>query len=247
MALDPAAWRRLAGSEFNARLSDDPELRRLSERSSDADRRAALLPLLELLGMAALKIGRLPVRPLTVARWALLWALGSPLATGRAEELDDLALDVALFVLSRWDLRRLDLAPDEIPAAASGLRRGPGLPLPAVAEELRAMVDAAFRPLLALPAPAASGPVRFDAAWAAETGAMAARESGMPLDYCLHVMPLSAVYNLLTARIRRLSPGPFGRMAPADPGISAAIDRRIMEIAADFLAEKRESDHAGSV
>ena len=100
-----------ADAEFRRILSDDPELARL--RKCSYDRALESRVLLEVLGLGDFRIGALPVRPLTIARIALLWLLGSPFVTGgNCTESD---LDVALYILAQFDLR-------EIPVATSGIR-----------------------------------------------------------------------------------------------------------------------------
>ena len=72
--------RRLATPEFSRLLAADPELRRLNSLTLDRGAEGALL--FEVAGFGVSRIGRLPVRALTAAKWSLLWLLESPFVVG---------------------------------------------------------------------------------------------------------------------------------------------------------------------
>ena len=82
-----AQLRLLATPEFNAILAADPELNYLASLKYNeiAEKRV----LLELLGLGDYRIGKLPVRPLTAAKWAFLWMFDSPLVTDAAMTAED--------------------------------------------------------------------------------------------------------------------------------------------------------------
>lgn len=231
------ALRQLTGdAEFRRRLSEDPELARL--RRCSYDRALESRVLLEVLGVGDFRIGQLPVRPLTIARIALLWMVGSPFVLGgNCTESD---LDVALYVLSQYDLRRIPVATAEIPAAAAGFRGATGLAPAAAAEEIDAMFRSACSPFSLLPPrnDRRGDEQQHDAEWASALAGIAARESGLPFDHCLHEMSMSTVAWLYINYLRRESAdGERIRRRPPDE-IAGQIHRRVKLIAEKYLRGK---------
>jgi len=226
--------RLLAGEEFNTILAADHELARL--RRLVYDRALESRVLLEILGLGYFKIGELPVRPLTAAKIAMLWMLGSPFVTG--EEVTASDLDVACFLLAQPDLRRIAAAPTEIPAAAAGFAAATGLDFADAVDEVKAMFRSAFAPLAMLPydEEKTDEEPHFDGEWTVAYAGLAARESGMPLDHCLHEMSFSTVAGCVVNQYRResIDNTKIRRRPPAE--ISAKISARIEELADQFLA-----------
>ena len=236
--------RLLASEEFNNILSADPELARL--RRLVYNRALESRVLLEVLGIGYFKIGDLPVRPLTIAKIAMLWMLASPFVIGG--EVTESDLDVAYFLLAQPDLRRIPAAPAEIPAAAAGFAASTGLDFDEAVEEVKAMFQSAFAPLTLLPdddddAKNDEEP-HYDGEWAIAYAGVAARESGMPLDYCLHEMSFSTVAGCVVNQYRRDSIDGSKIQHRPSAEISAEIDARIDELANRFLADRRRGNNA---
>ena len=225
--------RRLTGeAEFRRVLADDPEIERLRHLSYDRALESRVL--LEVLGLGDFRVGKLPVRPLTIARLALLWMVGSPFVTGgNCTESD---LDVALYILAQFDLRRIPVATAEIPAAAAGFRAATGLDPVTAAAEIDAMFRSACSPFSLLPPQNdRHGEVQHDAEWASSLAGIAARESGMTFEHCLHEMSFSAVAWLYINYLRRESAeGERIRRRPPDE-IAGQIHRRVMLLAEQYL------------
>lgn len=236
MMFSPDDYRILAGEDFNALLAQDAELKRLEGLKYDKTLEARFL--MEVLGVGDFRIGKLPVRPLTAAKWAFLWLLESPFVIGG--KIDAADVDIILYVLSVWDIREIAVAPHEIPAAASDYRLAPGIPMEEVRSEVRQIVNAAFLPLEMLPPSAGSSsePERFDGIWATHVAGLAARESGMSFNYCLHRMSLSAVCGFFVNwRRREGSDADQIRRRPNEE-IQALISARVDALATDFLNKK---------
>lgn len=229
--------RLLAGREFNAVLAADEELKRLD--GLKYDKAAETRVLLEVLGVSRYYIGSLPVCALTAARWAFLWLLGSPFVIGGT--VDQASLDTALYILSVQDLHKLPCAVEELPAAASGYAAATGLSPEEICSGVRAMIDTAFLPLRMLP-PVVSpddDASRFDGMWVSRIAGLAAQESGISFDDCLHVMSLSCACCLYVNRLRRESCKPQEIRRRPTAEVEEMIERRMEELEEQFLAEKK--------
>ena len=238
MNRSPDELRRLASRDFNAVLAADTVLAELSaERYSRADEEANLLAALGLSGDTT--IGKLPVRPLTAARWAFLWLLKSPFVAGG--KLTDADLDVALYVLSRWDLRSdLQVSLSGIPAAASGLTRAAGLETAEVIRAIKRMIRQAFLPLAMLPrSGSASGDPAFDLDWITRICGIAARESNETFTQILHAAPLALVCSLYVDWRRRECADGDQIFRRNDEETVLKIEKRVDELAGDFLKKSQ--------
>jgi len=239
MARTPDELRRLTTPEFNQLLAADPELKRLAALRFDAALDVSVL--LEILELGDWRIGNLPIRPLTVAKLAFLWALGNPLVVGG--DLTEAAADVALYILSVPGLGEIPCGLAGIPGEAAGYAKATGLDLAAVDRELRRVKRAAFRPLEMLPVTAEDHdgePPRYDGVWSAAIAGVAARESGHDLQYCLHRMPLSAVCAcFVNNRRREGTDGDQIRYRP-NPEVLNLIDARVEILADQFLTEQNK-------
>ena len=190
-----------------------------------------------------LRIGSLPVRSLTAAKWAFLWMLKNPLVRqdgkaedGSAQTISQSELDVFLFVLSREDLRNLDLPLASIPGAASGYAAATGLESERLMAELRTVIEDAFEPLSMLPpSGGGSGEMSFDGSWLAWIGGVAARESLLPYDRCIHELPLSLVCDFFVSWRKRESVDGDKIRRPPRADIMEKISARIEEMSDDFL------------
>lgn len=212
--MTPEQMKRLSSPEFSAVLAEDPELIRLQEllrsgeKSIPALLDALLLPYEQ-------RIGLLPVRSLTAAKWAFLWGLDNGAVCNESMfSISD--CDVFLFVLSH-DLRELCLTAPEIPGAASGYAAATGLPFEELSAEIRTVVENAFSPLGMIPEDHNEDSAVFDGFWLASVCGIAARESRMSYAEVLHEMPLSLVCNFFCSwfcreredgwKVRRIPPG----------------------------------------
>ena len=83
--MDAKTLELLAGKEFNEILAGDHILKELEKARYNSAAEKHLL--LEVLDLGDYRIGKLPVRPLTVAKWSFLWLLESPFVIGGAAEL----------------------------------------------------------------------------------------------------------------------------------------------------------------
>jgi len=79
----------------------------------------------------------------------------------------------------------------------------------------------------------------YDAVWLAMIAGIAAQESGMDLEYCMHRMSMSCCSALYVNRLRREidDPRKIRRRVPED--IAQKIIARVDELADVFLAEKK--------
>ncbi len=231
----PAELRRLADAEFNRILADDQELRRLESLKYDKSAETRLL--LEVMGTGSFHIGKLPIRPLTAAKWAFLWMLENRYATGGAIRTID--LDIALYIFSLFDLR--DLREDgcalwEIPGKAAGYSKAPGLDEAETHREVAAWCNAAFRPLeLMPPAGVSDEPPRYDAQWLTRICGIAARETGESWEKVMYEMSLSTLCCAYVNFAQRESAEPHQFRRRPDAELEAQISARIDQLAREFL------------
>ena len=239
-----AELRALQDPEFRKLFDTDPELNRLEGLQYDE---AAEFLLLSCVLHYNLRIGEIPVHPLTAARWSLLWMLGNAYARNSAVKAAD--MDMFLYILSH-DLRKLDCTPHEIPGAASGYLKASGLAPADVHTGIRQMIRTAFMPLEMLPAESEPDePARFDAGWVVRVASLAARESGCSIEYCKFTMSLSEVCILFVDHCRRNASAEYaariGRRPDDETG--AKILQRTRELQQQYLNQKKqEVSDAGS-
>lgn len=232
----PAELRRLADAEFNRILTDDPELRRLE--SLKYDRSAETRLLLEVMGVGGFHIGKLPIRPLTAAKWAFLWMLENRYATGGAIRIID--LDIALYIFSLFDLR--DLREDgcalwEIPGRAAGYSDATGLEAAEVRREVAAWISGAFRPLELMPPAGVSDELpRYDTQWLTRICGIAARETGESWEKVMYEMSLSTLCCAYVNFAQRESAEPHQFRRRPDAELEAQISARIDQLAREFLS-----------
>lgn len=227
-------YKTLAGTQFNEFLQNDPILNELEH--SKYDKTLHAFSLLETLHLGAFSIGKLPVKPLTAAKWAFLWILDNKFVTA-PEAVTATDVDVMLYVLSIPDLTEINVALHDIPAVAAGYRNAPGTPLNEVIHEINTMIQQAFLPLAMLPSKdsGSSEESYFDEIWLTAVAGCAARESGMPLDYCMHKMSLSCVFALWINYRRREGSESAQIRYPVAEEIEEKISGRINELAREFL------------
>ena len=233
--MTPEEMKRLATPEFSALLAADPVIAELQSSLHDSkDWIPGTLDALLLSG--GIRIGQLPVLPLTAAKWAFLWAVDNPLVTGRKTQLMEEDLNVFLFVLCCPDLRQLRIALTNLPIEARGYAAATGLPPERLLPEIRAVIAEAFLPLSMLPRDNDPEDAAFyDGAWLAWIASIAVRESGMPYDRVIHELPLSLVCNLFVAWRRREGADGDKIKRPANGEIMEQIAARVDVLGKEFL------------
>ena len=232
----PEENRRLACKEFNRILKEDPVLRELERRIYDKAAETRIL--LATMGLGRWNIGRLPVLPLTAAKWAFLWILDNGLVMGR-DPVTPQDVDTFLFVLSNPDLRKLDLPLHAVPGAASGCALATGLSGEDVLREIHSVIQDAFRPLGLVPWESApETEPKFDAMWLTRICGIAARGSGAKADDVIHDMPLATVCCHFVNHLIAESDHPEKFQRDPDKETLAAMDARIDELAEKFLHRK---------
>lgn len=223
---------RLAGADFNRILQNDPVLAELECRKNDRPMDSHVL--IETMGIGSFHIGRLPVKPMTPTKWAFLWLLESPfVVTGKAGITD---LDILLYILSCPDLRTMDAALTDIPAAASGYAAATAQPIAETTHDAQTFVRAALYPLTWLPAQGETGSSAepaYDALWVTRIAGIAARESGHDYMFCLHDMSLSACCAFYANWRAREDSIPLKRHNSKET--EAAIQQRIATLTEEFL------------
>lgn len=231
-------YRLLAGNAFNELLRNDPELKELESLKYNKSIHARVL--LETLGIGAWYIGKLPVIPLTAAKWAFLWALGNGFVSDKSDlsDLSDIDIDVMLYILSIPDLSDINCALHEIPAKAANFRFAPQLPLQEVVFEINSVIQQAFLPLAMLPGKQENGEESyFDEIWLTAVAGCAARESGMPLNFCMNKMSLSCVFALWINYRRREDREAQQIKYPVSAEIEQKISERVDQLASEYLTK----------
>lgn len=227
----------LASAEFSAILAADPEILRL--RDLQYDRQAEFFLLVELLRCGAQQIGRMPLFPMTLARWSLLALLENPFVAGGkfAAPAD---ADLFLGILAEPDLRKLDCDLSALPGRASGLTGATGLSFEEVCAEIQTVTRNAFLPLAMLPpVEAAQGETRYDADWVVNIATVAARKANAALETVIHDMPLSVVCALYVAwRRQDCMDGDQVRRRPNEE-IAGKIMDRTLRLGDEFLKRKQ--------
>ncbi len=232
---------RLATKEFSAVLSADSELKRLE--GLKYDRKSEFAPLLDAIGLrSGWKIGALPVKPLTAAKWGFLWGIGNPLVAGDLPEgmaANAVDADIFLFVLAAPDLRKLGISFSGLPAAASGYAEATGLSPENVVREIHQVKQSAFHAFEMLPETSGRGePVHYDADWLTLLTGIVARETLTPVEEVMHEMPLSTVlYHYIQYRRREDLRGGDIKRRPSED-IQKLISKRIDELSENFLGKE---------
>lgn len=228
----------LAGKEFNDILAGDAVLQELEKSRYNSEAEKQLL--LEVLQLGDYRIGKLPVRPLTVAKWSFLWMLESPFVVGGAVQIHD--LDIFLYVLSLIDLRDINCPFEEIAKQSDGYALATDLGAEELIAEVKSVIKSSFLPFEMLTFGVSvnsddSGV--YDGIWACSMAAAAARESGMVFDYCLHNMSLSCVCSLIVnyQRRERIDGDKIRRVIPQD--VEKKITARVDDLAQKYLAERQ--------
>ena len=234
--MTPAELKWLATPEFSAILAKDPELIRLNDELRSGERQIPAL-LDALLLPYECRVGSLPVKPLTAAKWAFLWGLNNGFVCGGASRKLTVAdIDIFLYVLAQQDLRKLKLSLPEIPGEASGYSAAAGLPAESLLREIEQVIDQAFAPLQMMPPDPAGGDAVFDGVWLAQICGIAARESGFDYERVLG-LPLSLVCSFYIAWSQREgADGDKIRRVPPEE-IMAAIQARTDELGKRFLSD----------
>ena len=237
--MDIKTLKLLAGKEFNEILAGDAVLKELEAAKYNPEQEKRLL--LEVLQLGDYRVGNLPVRPLTIAKWSFLWMLKSPFVVGGTAEIHD--WDIFLYVLSQIDLQEISCSIDEISAKADGYALATQLDAKNLLEEVRSMIKSAFLPFEMLP-PKTSGNTAengiYDGMWASFMAGIAARESGMDFNYCLHKMSLSCVCTLWVNWQRRESIDGDKIRRRTPPEIEQQISERFDILAKEYIAKVQQ-------
>ena len=236
--MSPEDLTRLASKEFSAVLAADPVIRDL--RASLTDRKDFIPGTFDArLLSGGDRIGKLPVLPLTAAKWAFLWVIESPFVTGKntASETD---LNLFLFVLSCPDLRQLQIPLTQLPVAADHYLQAAALPPEQVVREIQSVIGNAFSPLSMLPKSdsGSSEEVFYDGAWLAWIASITVKESGIPYDRVIHELPLSLLCQLYVAWRRREGADGDKIRRPQNGEIMDQIQARVDELGKEFLSKK---------
>ena len=238
--MTPEESRHLASPEFSAMLAADPVLKELRARLTDRkDSIPAALDALLLTGRS--RIGKLPVLPLTAAKWGFLWIVDNPLVTGRGSGVSCAELNIFLFILTCPDLRNLNFPLTRLPAEARDCLSASGLSVEQAFLEIQSVIQTAFSPLTMLPqhADGGSDEVFYDGAWLAWIASIAVKESGMPYDRVIHELPLSLLCNFYVAWRRREGVDGDKIRRPQNGLILDQISARVDVLGKKFLKDKR--------
>lgn len=225
----------LSGEEFNSILAKDEILAELEKQKYDPAKERNIL--LEVLGMISYRIGKLPILPLTAAKFAFLSMLKSPFIHGGECSMAD--LDLVLYILSCPDLRELNCEIPALPAAASGFAEAAALPVTEVMENVKELFSTSFYLLSLLPEEKSKGGKKngyeYDALWLTFLTSLAARESGMDLMYCMHKMSLSSLCAFYVNYCKRESTfaDNIRRRLPED--VQNEMEARVDLLAEEFL------------
>lgn len=237
--MSPDEMKLLASRDFSAVLAADPVLREL--RSRLADRNDSIPAAMDaILFPGGTRIGKLPVLPLTAAKWAFLWIVDNPLVSGK-NTISETEVNIFLYVLSCPDLRKLNFALSNLPAEAHNYAGATGLDAETVMREIQSVIRNAFSPLAMLPQVNGDPEeVFYDGAWLAWIASIAVRESGMPYDRVIHEMPLSLVCNLYVAWRRREGMDSDKIRRPHNGEVMNRITARVDALGKKFLRSDRK-------
>ena len=227
LASDPA---------FQAIIASDPELDRLEAEAYDEQRE--FFALNWFLGLAPVKVGKLPLHQLTPGRWAFLWAIGNGYA--RKETVTVADADVFLYIMAK-DLRDLGCDVPEIPKKAAGMAAAAGLSFEQAHDEIVYLIKVAFLPLQMLPRDKRDDlrSSKFDVEWLADLISVVTKESGEPARYIMHEMPLTAACAyVITARKAVDTKREVRRRTEGE--IAEEIMDRSYELGSQYLAGKRK-------
>ena len=227
LASDPA---------FQAIIASDPELDRLEAEAYDEQRE--FFALNWFLGLAPVKVGKLPLHQLTPGRWAFLWAIGNGYA--RKETVTVADADVFLYIMAK-DLRDLGCDVPEIPKKAAGMAAAAGLSFEQAHDEIVYLIKVAFLPLQMLPRDKRDDlrSSKFDVEWLADLISVVTKESGEPARYIMPEMPLTAACAyVITARKAVDTKREVRRRTEGE--IAEEIMDRSYELGSQYLAGKRK-------
>lgn len=237
-SLTTEQYRVLAANvEFNQLLADDQELIELEKLKYNKKLHSCTM--FETLGIGSWSIGKLPIMPLTAAKWAFLWILDNRFTNLQdVTELSELDIDIMLYILSIPSLDDIKCSLHEIPAVAAGYHRIPQLPLQEIVIELNRVIQQAFLPLTMLPSKTECNEESyFDEIWLTAIAGCAAREACMSLYYCMHKMSLSSVFALWVNYRRREGSEAQQIRYPVSEEIEQKISARVDKLARDFLTK----------
>lgn len=229
MNLTPEQNLFLASSKaFQDILNDDPVLMELDAARIDME--AEKLMLFEALG-ATERICGIEVQPITPAVWSVLWTLKSPLCSRSMEGATALDAAIALWLLTH---PLNDFAYDSIEEDAARYSETIAAEWSDIWMELISMVNLAFSPLKMLPQTGGNSEMIFDADWMLSLCSIAARESGVSLQFAANNYPLSMVHGLAVICARKANPGScYQKHMPEYVGKKTL--ERIDELTAEFL------------
>ena len=225
-------------------LANDQEFQRIIETDAVLDKydeetydeKKEFFSLIWFLGLAPVAVGRLPLRPLTPAKWAFLWGIGNAYAREK-KDAKPVDADVFLFILAS-DLRDLGCTVPEIPGKASGTAAAAGLSFQQAHQEIEYLIAVAFLPLQLLPRKKPQEDPHYDTEWLADVVSVVSKESGENASFILHDMPMNSVCAYVVSAKKSVDiKHEVGRRAPEQ--INEDIMDRAYALGAEYLAQKR--------
>lgn len=230
---------RLASKEFNQILASDPVLKDL--RNTSLRNKDALRLFLDVAGLGGYRIGKLPCRPLTAAKWVFLSLLGNAFAV--PDKLPGITeANIFLFVLAndlRTDFPELEM----LPALSADYSAATGLETEKLECEILETIREAFQPLSQLSFSTRGEAAEFDAFWLTQIAGVVARESGLDCFRVMHDLPLSAVFTWYAAWCARESTTVRIVRTP-DAETESQIEKRIAELQQEFLSKEGKVKNA---
>ena len=226
----------LSSKEFNQILAEDSELAELEKLKYNNSNEKFLL--LDALNLGNFRIGKLPIRPLTLAKWSFLYLLGSPYCRENAE-ITPIDVDIFLFVTSQYDLNSINCSLSEILEESANYRLSTNLSFEEVHVECLSWIENSFYPLQMIKAnnQQQNEPIQYDADWVLYVATCAAQVSNEKISDIIHKMPLSSVFMLFINYCRKNCPEiQIDKISNKE--VESQISARIDILANEFLRRK---------
>ena len=229
--------RLLASKEFNQILSADEKLGELENQKYNKNYEMFIL--LDTLNLGSFKIGDLPVRPLTLAKWCFLDMLGSPYCQNGMQMISITDIDIFLYILSLDSLLDIKVSITEIAAEAADYHLAANLSIEELHAEIQKLKEIAFYPLGVLPpCNDSKEEYRFNAEWLMSQALTICRICNEKLDDIIHKFPMSKFSLMYVNAYKQINPEQhlYRRM---DDELQILISQRIDELAVEFLKKEK--------